>query len=83
VIVKLTNDFHGTVCYARVDPNGRLSERQARRVNRELCGFNGCSCSGGLGLRGPQNWSADQEYNPVPGESVFFSGWVLRSFSGV
>ena len=42
-MITAVNKFHGTT--VTVNPNGgRLSEGQAAKVRRELCGVKGCSC---------------------------------------
>jgi len=55
--LTLTNNFHGTECQITVDPNGpnALGKRRIARIQDELCGVAGCTCSNVLGLRGPQN----------------------------
>jgi len=59
--LTLTNNFHGTECQITVAPNGpnALGKRRIARVQDELCGVAGCTCSDILGIRGPQN-TADQ-----------------------
>jgi len=55
--ITLRNDFHGTQVRLRprVDSRGilHLSPRQVTRAKRALC-VEGCTCSGALGNRGPQ-----------------------------
>ena len=54
--ITLHNDFHRTRVDLRITlPDGILSARQARRARRVLCGITGCTCSGPLGIRGPQD----------------------------
>lgn len=43
--VEFLNRFHNTVCTLRVQVNAvSLSNYQFKRVNRELCGIDGCQC---------------------------------------
>jgi hypothetical protein len=56
-MITLTNDFHGTTTRVRVsadiDVNAEveITERQARRAIRTLCGVSGCCCGGSRGGR--------------------------------
>lgn len=40
----LTNSFHNTEVTVRTR-NGRLSERQLRKVHKTLCGMDDCHCN--------------------------------------
>lgn len=58
-VIEFSNDFHNTSSSARAKPirfnSGRecwrIRERVMRRVERDLCGVENCSCGG---LRGRQ-----------------------------
>jgi hypothetical protein len=49
--VELANDFHGTSATVRVNSDGLISDRVCRRVHRDLCGIDGCTCGGVRGGR--------------------------------
>lgn len=49
--ITLTNNFHGTTCNVVVrgaegDVEYELSDSQANRVKRTLCGIDACACGG-------------------------------------
>ena len=50
----LTNDFHQTTTTVRAKKGDYLSPAQVKRIKRRLCPWHDCTCSGALGLRGPQ-----------------------------
>ncbi len=60
--VTLTNDFHGTEVTIRTEVLSHIWHTstirptlgQIKRAKRVLCGIDGCTCSGDLGTRGPQ-----------------------------
>jgi len=55
MLVTLSNDFHRTSVRVRVDKFPyHLTPSQVRRIRRALCGMPDCTCSGWLGVRGPQ-----------------------------
>ena len=63
MMYELTNDFHNTSATVRVGKNGFMSPRTVKRVERELCGIDGCTCGRyGLGVRGPQAGIESIEY---------------------
>lgn len=84
MLVTLKNDFHGTA--ATVLP-GKLSPAQVKRIWKELCGMQDCTCSGGLGTRGPQEVEIIQDYDSFTGADTFTvrpktetkNVWVLTS----
>ena len=49
----LKNDFHNTQATA-FPRQGRLSKRQLRRLEKQLCGMSDCECSGPGGVRMPR-----------------------------
>ena len=55
-MIKVQNDFHNTETYIRVDGYkfSRLTDGQIRYAKVQLCGAQGCTCSGIVGDRGPQ-----------------------------
>ena len=53
--ITLKNDFHGTHKAIFVSAGDIITDRQARKIKSVLCGASGCTCSGGLGTRGPQD----------------------------
>jgi len=53
-----TNNFHDTQVTV-IPKRGYLYERQIKRMQKELCGVAGCSCSGDTGIRGPQDWDVE------------------------
>ena len=52
--ITLRNDFHNTAVRLIVAPDKPPSPSQMRRSRRTLCGIRECTCSGALGVRGPQ-----------------------------
>lgn len=59
-MITLKNDYHGTEVRLRVGSDGRLTERQVKRVRKVLCGVDGCTCGDNLGRRGPQDDRVDE-----------------------
>ena len=51
--ITLHNDFHNT-SVDLIAKDGKLTESQMKKAQRELCGCEGCTCSGEFGYRGPQ-----------------------------
>lgn len=58
--ITLSNDYHNTSVTLRVR-NNTLSPAQIRYARGVLCGISDCTCGNALGMRGPQEW--DVEYN--------------------
>ena len=64
--IRLSNDFHNseTTAMAKVIREAgqiitcELSARQVKRIQSELCGIGGCTCSNELGTRGSQYYNA-------------------------
>jgi len=54
--VTLKNDFHDTEVNLIVEFGKILTPAQKRRSFRELCGVFECECSGGIGIRGRQDY---------------------------
>lgn len=62
--IRFDNDYHGTRSFARARRVGLNSGRECRaitarvmrRVHRDLCGVDGCTCGG---LRGEQGGTLD------------------------
>lgn len=68
--VTIRNNFHNTEVTLEAKnitlektTEYYLSPAQVDKAKRELCGLRGCTCSGVLGQRGPQNWSGEQIYH--------------------
>ena len=63
--VILRNNFHNTSVTIRcpvflhIHNEAKIypSVSQIRRAKRELCGIDGCTCSGDAGTRGPQEYN--------------------------
>jgi hypothetical protein len=58
VKIVLRNSFHNTEVGVRAHVllgEAVLMPAQVKRVRRALCGVDGCTCSGVLGVRGPQD----------------------------
>lgn len=57
--VTFRNDFHQTEVTLRVVVNdqdfARLSQAQANKAHRVLCGSKSCTCGDEIGRRGPQD----------------------------
>ena len=64
--ITLYNDFHDIEVTLRVKDGQCLSRSQYRKVQRELCGHDDCTCGT---VRGPQDVVVDstQERDPVTG----------------
>jgi len=54
-LIVLHNDYHGTMRGVRVKGGDVISPARARAIRQDLCGSKDCQCSGGLGIRGPQD----------------------------
>lgn len=71
-MIELRNDFHNTSVRVRA---GALSARTVRRVKATLCisagaELGGCTCSGALGVRGPQDRRIVEIMNAADGTFV-------------
>ncbi len=61
--VLLSNDYHDTQCVVSPDSSGYININQMRRAKKILCGIPGCTCSGNLGTRGPQDVEIEIDYD--------------------
>lgn len=52
--VKITNDFHNTDYYLRVNQDNILTYTQIIRAKKHLCGIEGCTCGDVAGCRPAQ-----------------------------
>lgn len=53
--IWMRNDFHKTSTWFLGEKGcNSLEPRTVRRIEKRLCGVDGCSCSGDLGVRGEQ-----------------------------
>lgn len=77
-MITLTNDFHNTVVNL-IPKNDRLSLRQIKRAKKELCGIDGCTCSGSTGTRGDQDYSVELIYD----NKGLTHGWVYENKKNV
>lgn len=58
----LSNDFHGTKTSVMAQSGLQISSGQARRIERDLCGRDGCTCGrDGIGMRGGQFIATEQQ----------------------
>jgi hypothetical protein len=77
-LITLRNDFHNTEINVRADVDEgsiTLTPSQIKRVERALCGMD-CTCSGPLGVRGPQNprirdIEIDRDYYGITGATLY------------
>ena len=46
------NTLHNTTATVRASVGDRISRRTERRVWKDLCGIEGCTCAGAGGVRG-------------------------------
>ena len=71
--ITLTNDFHNTSVTLRMK-SAYPTKSQVKRAKNTLCGIKDCTCSGIMGMRGPQTVKIiGQEYldgELVPGFEV-------------
>lgn len=81
----LTNNFHDSKRTVRAQDGDVISRRRATAIKRDLCGVKGCTCSDGIGRRGPQpdndglviqswNWDAWKVFRVRPSELDKSSG---------
>jgi hypothetical protein len=64
--ITVRNDFHNTSTHIRVPADGRISPAVVRRVRRELCPGDECTCGQGPLLhRGEQDdgWTVDYDFD--------------------
>lgn len=79
MMIELSNDFHNAITKIRF-PNDSselfLTDAQARRIGNRLCGMDSaCTCSGLLGIRGPQeSFEVDGVWCHVETEPYYESG---------
>jgi hypothetical protein len=74
--IELKNEFHKTavrlnahIGYANPDIQRLwISRGQLMRANHELCGIEGCTCSGDLKVRGSQPLCEGMELNDIYGD---------------
>lgn len=70
-MLVLSNDFHRTSVRLRLADGYTITESQARRARRELCGVAGCKCGGIVGERGkqrqPDGSEVDVDYTALAG----------------
>ncbi len=62
--ITLENNFHNSSIALRPSKEGRLSASQVKRTKKTLCGITGCTCSGALGTRRPQESQIEVFYLP-------------------
>lgn len=78
MMIELRNDFHNSHVFLDVTEGKPLSYGQIKKAERRLCGVKGCTCSGELGTRGPQEVEIQESacvYSP--GASKQIQGYVV------
>lgn len=54
MVVTLVNDFHSTSIQVNLNYGELIPAKQIKVWQATLCGVTDCTCSGKLGIRGPQ-----------------------------